>query len=477
MGAALQAGQAVAWQPQPGPQSALISCPVPDVFFGGARGGGKTDSMLGDFAAHAMAYGRHASGVFFRRTAKQLEEVVHRAMAIYPQLGAVWRKADATWEWVSGPGTGARLKMRHLWDERDAANYQGHGYSFLVCEEIGNWPSPVPIDMVRATLRSAHGVPVRFRATGNPGGPGHSWVKARYIDPAPAGYVPIDDPETGLQRVFIPSRLEDNLALMQADPEYEIRLLSAGPPELVKAWRYGIWDIVAGGFFSDVWDPARHILPPFQVPKRWIKLRSFDWGSAKPASLGLWAESDGQPVPELDGRMFPRGSLVRFGEWYTVARDQRGTPKPNVGLRLDNTQLGHGIARASDGHNWPGWCVADPSIFTEAGGPSIYDQLRQGAAELGHDLYFTPADNSRLAGWQRLRQMLQAAGRERPEEPGLWVTETCREFIRTVPVLQMDSRRPDDIDTENEDHIADETRYAVMLQRQDLGMVKVTGIY
>jgi hypothetical protein len=313
--------------------------------------------------------------------------------------------------------------------------------------------------MIRATLRSAHGVPVKLRLTGNPGGPGHNWVKARYITLAPNGYSIISDPQSGELRVFIPSRLEDNRELTEKDPNYERRLMQSGSPTLVKAWRFGMWDIVAGGFFDDLWNPDKHVLTPFAIPKGWRYKRSFDWGSSSPASLGLWAESDGTIT--ANDLYFPRGSLIRMGEWYTVQKDAQGFVKPNTGLRLMNKELGAGIVKRSEGRIWSG-CVADPSIFIKAGGPSIYEQMRDGAKEAGGMLLFGKADNNRVAGWQKMRDMMQASLAENREHPGLWVFENNIDWIRTVPVLQRDQRNQDDIDTVSEDHAADETRYCIM---------------
>lgn len=444
------------WKPQAGPQTALLTCNIFEAFFGGARGGGKTDGMLGDFAVHAQRYGEYARGVFFRRTYKQLEEVLYRANQLYPKLGAIWIKGEQLWLFPNG----ATLKLRHLWDEADAENYQGHAYTWICIEEATNWPTSAAIDRIRATLRSAHGVPVKLRLTGNPGGAGHNWVKQRYITPGPQGYKVIIDPESGEKRVFIPSRLEDNKALIEKDPNYERRLMQSGSAALVKAWRFGIWDIVAGGFFDDVWNPDKHILTPFEIPANWQFKRSFDWGSAKPSSLGLWAVSDGNPVESI-GRVFPRGSMIRLSEWYTVEKDSQGYVKPNKGLGLMNKDLGAGILFRSEGRNWSG-CVADPSIFIKAGGPSIYDQMREGAREAGGTLTFGKADNNRIAGWQKMRGMLKASLAENPESPGIWIFENCLDWIRTVPILQRDLKKPDDIDTDAEDHAADETRYGIM---------------
>ena len=170
----------IIWEPQQ-QQAALIACPVFEVFYGGARGGGKTDGALGEWASHADLYGANAIGLMVRRTLVQLTETIERSKQIYSPLGAKYHEQDKLWRFPNG----ARLRFAYLERDTDADGYQGHSYSRVYIEEIGNFPSPTPIMKLMATLRSGAGVPCGFRATGNPGGPGHQWVKARYIDPAP----------------------------------------------------------------------------------------------------------------------------------------------------------------------------------------------------------------------------------------------------------------------------------------------------
>ncbi len=464
------------WAPQktkdghPGPQHALLSCPFNEIFFGGARGGGKSDGAIGVWVEHAARYGQHARGMFLRRQYKQLEEVQLRCSALFPKIGATFHKGDGAWFFPNG----AILKLGHLWDEAATNAYQGHQYSMLLVEELTQWPTPAAIDMMRATLRSAHGVPTRLIMTGNPGGAGHAWVRERYVTPAPAGYTPIKDPKTGAIRIYIPSRLSDNIILMKNDPNYVNNLRQAGSETLVKAWLDGDWNIVAGGFFSDILNPDKHFIDQFDIPIEWKYRRSFDWGSSRPASLGIWAVSDGNPVADLDGFVFPRGSLIRIKEWYTVAHKDDGSMMPNEGLRLTNLALGNGIAQRSLRYNFSG-CVADPSIWNKLGRESIYTEMQKGAAEVGHKLFFTPADNNRVAGWQKMRDMLENAAKDRPEDPGLWVFNTCKQFIRTVPVLQRDDTKPDDLDTAQEDHVADDTRYICMTGPRTLKVGDLSG--
>ncbi len=423
----------IVWRPQAGPQKALVDCPLFEVFYGGARGGGKTDAMLGEWALHAARHGADAKGVFFRRELPQLDAAVERSKAIYGPLGAEWNEQKRTWRF---PG-GAFLRMRPLDRDGDAEKYQGHDYTRVYFEELTNYPSPGPVDRIKATLRSGAGVPCGFRATGNPGGPGHAWVRARYIDPGPWRVV-VDQ---GLKRVFIPARLSDNRILTEADPLYVARLRQTGSAALVKAWLDGDWDAVEGAFF-DCWSNARHVLRPFAVPPSWLRFRSMDWGSASPGSVGWWAVvTDDHRTQQ--GAVLPRGALVRYREWY-IAKG------PGIGLKLPNEEQAREIRRREAGETIA-YGVADPAMFREDGGPSIAETFAR------HAVFFRAADNTRVAGWQQIRSRLIGLPDGRPM---IYVFETCRDSIRTIPSLPHDDIRPEDVDTHAEDHAADDWRYA-----------------
>lgn len=457
----------IIWGPQVGPQTALVECPIEDVGFGGARGGGKSDGLIGDYLQHANEYEDAARGMLVRRSYPELEELVDRARYVYSRTGARFKQHPPTWEFPNG----AILRARYLERDKDAERYQGWNNTWLGVDEAGNFPSPIPLDKLRATLRTTRpGVRVFYRQTMNPGGPGHAWNKMRYIDPAKP-YEPfeakVELPGGGVaitHRVFIPSTIDDNILLTEADPRYWERVASAaaGQEWLLKAWRFGDWDIVAGGYFSDVWDRDVHIVEPFAIPEGWRIDRSFDWGSAKPFSVGWWAESNGEPF-ERGGKSFGyvRGDLFRFAEWY----GWNGTP--NEGLRIDAKEIGRGIAALERKWGIAGRVQrgpADSSIYVRENGPSIADDLESVGVK------FVPADKkpgSRKVGWHKLRSMLIASRQPAPrEEPGLFVFSNCRQFIRTVPVLQRDERDVDDVDTRAEDHIADETRYRVTLKKR-----------
>lgn len=446
----------IIWEPQLGPQTALLTCPVFEVFFGGARGGGKTDGMLGEWVSHADEYGENAIGLMVRRELTQLIETIERSKQIFTPLGASYNEQQKMWRFPNG----ARLRFAYLERDADADAYQGHSYTRIYVEELGTFPSPVPILKLMATLRSGAGVPCGFRATGNPGGPGHNWVKARYIDPAPAGWEIIKtafkNPWTGKvlerERVYIPSRVTDNKFL---GDEYIANLQMAGSEQLVKAWLEGDWDIIDGAFF-DYWAAGRHVIPPFNVPVDWLRFRSMDWGFATPFSVGWWAVCPDDIWQEsVTGRdcFIPRGALIRYREWYGAPDGQ-----PNVGIRLTAEEVARGIKEREQGESIA-YGVIDPAAFAHTNGPSIAERMmNEGVMFRRADNTRVSADKGNLGGWDMVRARLKGDG----EAPMMFVFSTCKDFIRTFPVLQHDRDRPEDLDTDQEDHAADDARYACL---------------
>lgn len=459
----------VIWRPQPGPQTVLCQLPYDEMFFGGARGGGKTSGILGHWLKHADEWGAYAKGVLFRHTNPQLEEVKDQAKLLFEKLDARYKDQNGKKMWVFP--NGARLMFSHLEYEKHAKDHQGKAYTWQGWEELTNWQSPSVVDRVSASLRSSHGVKCQWIGTGNPGGPGHNWVKDRFITPAPP-LVPHYDSVKEVWRIFIPSKLTDNRILMESDPGYASRLKGTGPDWLVKAWLEGNWDIVAGGMFDDLWKDEVHAISPFKIPSHWKVERAFDWGSSRPFSVGWWTTADGNPVKLPNGQVlyFYKGTKIRISEWY--GWDGK---TPNKGLNLVDidiarraVQLEHAIEQAHGVRIQEG--PADPSIFAVVNGKSI------GATLSAAGLHFTAAatgPNSRVIGWETMRRMLKASLTHPMEAPGLFVFNSCRQFIRTVPTLPRDSSKIDDVDTESEDHIGDETRYALTQLERTVTMQKM----
>lgn len=411
--------------------------------------------MLGEWIAHASTFKQDAVGIMVRRTRTELIETIERSKRIYGQLGAVFNETEKHWRFKDG----ARLRFAYLERDSDADGFQGHGYTRVYVEEAGTFPSDKPILKLMATLRSGAGAHVGIRLTGNPGGPGQQWVKNRYIDPCPSGYKvftrTFENPFNGntltKDWTFIPARVTDNAYLSQ---DYIAQLQMVGSKQLVQAWLTGDFSIVEGAFF-DNWSEARHVIPRFDIPQDWTRFRSMDWGSASPFSVGWWAVAGDDHVLTVANptgvKILPRGCLVRYREWY-------GAKGPNEGLKLTAEEVAEGIKVREIGETIA-YGVLDPSAFAESGGPSIAERMSR------LKVYFRPADNRRvglrgaMGGWDQLRNRLHG---EADDKPMLVTFDTCVDSIRTIPVLQHDPNRIEDVDTEAEDHAADEWRYACM---------------
>lgn len=446
-----------AWRPQAGPQTdAIRKAWVPELFFGGARGGGKSDLLLADFAQDVpTVWGESWHGILFRQTYKQLEELIKRALVLYPRWfdphnrGLVnWKIGDSTWEWANG----ATLKLRYAESETDWMEYQGHQYGWIGWDELTQWSSPENYMRMKACLRCADPrVPFRrIRSSGNPGGPGHQWVKRYFgIDRVPRGYQLMTDPdkpELSAKRMFIPSKLTDNRKLTDADPEYMDRLKELGSPELVRQWVDGDWDGVVGAYFPE-FEVRKHVIEiaPENIPAHWSRYRAMDWGSAKPFAVYWIAVADGTET--LDKQMFPRGSLLFYREYY-------GARKPNEGVRMTAEEVALQIA-ARDGDERIIDSVADPSIWVNNGGPSIAERMITATA---NKVTFRRGDNKRIPGWDQLRQRLKGNG----DHPMIFFNASCQHLIRTLPAIQADTMQPEDVDTDAEDHALDSARYGCM---------------
>jgi hypothetical protein len=485
--------QQIIWTPQEGPQTALLQCPVFEIFYGGARGGGKTESSIGDWLQHSSMYGENAVGIFVRRSLTQLKDVIARTRVLFSKLGCTYNVQDKMWKMAGG----ARLYFVHLENDSDAELYQGWSLTRIYIEEATNFPLPDPIMKLKACLRSGSGVPLGMRLTGNPGGPGHKWVKARYIDPAPQGYKIIKDtyvqithndpvqimvdgqliatqlygvfmvsgrtengkqrlikdngeeigvlekehPELVRERVFIPSRLSDNQLLLKNDPLYALNLRQSGSEALVKAWLNGDWSVIDGAFFSE-FSYAKHVLGndwKGKIPKSAHRFRAYDWGGAKPFCVGWYALSNGEWG-------LPDGALLKYREWY-------GASGPNKGLKMSTALQAEGILLRDKEDGVSGWnCVADGSIFNFNGGPTIAEDFSTRGVQ------WRRADKDRQQGWQQVRNRLLGKN----ERPLLYVLDECWATIEQFQTCQHEDLNSEDLDSDAEDHAMDETRYACM---------------
>lgn len=443
MTATAEAEYTAVWSAQPGPQSALIECPLPDLFYGGARGGGKTDGFLGDWIAHSSRYGRHATGVFIRRTYDELTEAIKRAHDIFPPLGAKWHESTKTWTMRNG----AEFRFRYLERDSDASQYLGWSITWLAIDQAEQFPSPEPINKLWGILRSAQGIPCVRRISGNPGGPGQAWLRAQYIDAAPPftpfSYrpQPVEAPDFEVTAVFIPARLEDNVLLRSRDPGYEARLAAVGGPELYRAWRHGDWDVIAGVMFSELRERL-HCEDP-RLPLDWTaKEITLDYGYSD-MSHALWIETGS-------------GMFGSPHSWVYRELVVNELPPPILAQMIYRRTLANEQVRRIiiDTNAW-----ATP----QDGGPAPAEQMIAKWRALKWDVAVVPAtkgQGSRRRGWSLLHTYFY------PRRRGgalLRVMRTCPVLWRQLTSLArgIPPHDPEDLEDGQIDHGADSLRYWV----------------
>jgi hypothetical protein len=462
-----------AWIAQEGSQALFLSCPVFETLYEGTRGPGKTDALLADFCQHVgQGFGAAWRGILFRETYPQLADVVAKSKAWFKLWfpKAEFNETKMTWTFPDGE----ELLLRHMKKPDDYWNYHGHAYPWIGWEELVSWATSACYLAMMSCCRSpVPGIPRKYRATTNPYGKGHNWVKARFQLPQMRGRI-IHTPGEE-DRVALHGNIHENRILLDADPQYINRIRAAASnPSMIAAWLDGSWDVTSGGMFDDLWNSNVHVLPKFNIPRSWTVDRAFDWGSSKPFSVGWWAESDGTNLLLPNGSTFRtvRGDLFRVAEWYGCKKNEE-----NVGLNMLAKDIARGIKMREVGFGLAGRVIkgpADSSIFDEENGNNISKDMKAEGVE------WEPADKgpgSRKQGWEQIRKRLRAAlnidENDQPrltprEEPAFYVVNTCDQFLRTVPPIPRDDTDPDDVDTDVEDHIGDEVRYRVRFKRKSL---------
>lgn len=493
-------GKDVAWRPQNGSQSRFMDSKIFEALYHGTRGPGKTDALIMAYAQHVdRGHGSAWAGIIFRQTYPQLADVQAKSEKWFRQIFpmAKFNRSKMQWDWP----TGERLLFRHMARPSDYWNYHGHEYPFIGFEELCNWPDDQCFTAMFACCRtSTLNVPRMVRATTNPYGPGHNWVKERYrlhgqwwktlyiTDAMDA------DGRPEPWRVAIHGHINENKILLEADPHYKQTIVAAASnPAMAQAWLDGSWEIVAGGMFDDVWSMEHNIVVSFDVPLSWHVDRSFDWGSSAPFSVGWWAESDGSDLKMKNGRWRStvKGDLFRIHEWYGW------TGRANQGLRLLAVDVAKGIVERE--MQWgmregfgaqekvrvrPG--PADNSIHDVENGMSIAMDMSK-PVRIGNEMHkgisWARADKrpgSVKNGLEHMRKMMKNAwpSKGRPRElPGLYVTDECAQFIRTVPTLPRSEKDMDRVDDNAEDHCCDESRYRIRFSGQRSGSGTHVGMY
>lgn len=445
-------GKRVAWVPQPR-QAEFMRRFEDEVLFGGAAGGGKSDALVAE--ALRQIDKPWYKGLILRKTYPQLTELIDKAYRLYPQIDpkAKYNESKHTWTFRSG----AKVIFGSMASPKDKYKYQGIAYDFIGFDELTHFTWEEYEYLLSRNRPNGPGMLCYIRATANPGGVGHGWVKDRFITPVPPMTTIWDEAKfierdgsvrtRRMSRIFVPSFVQDNPALLRNDPDYVFKLASMSEAKK-KALLYGDWDSYEGQVFREFRDDPdhyidhryTHVIEPFSIPAHWRIYRSFDWGYSKPFSVGWWAVDQ-------------EGIAYRVKEWYGCRRNE-----PDVGLEMDMSDVAAEIKRVERedpvfrGKHIQG--VADPAIWNRQTGESIAEIAeRQG-------VYFEKGDHERIAGLAQVHERLKFGKDGRPR---LYVFNTCRDFIRTIPSLIYDERRVEDVDSRLEDHIYDECRYFCMM--------------
>lgn len=434
----------VIFAPNPGPQTEFLSAAEREVLYGGAAGGGKSFGLLADPLRY---FGNgNFNGLILRRTNDELRELVWKSQELYPKAypGAKWQEKKSQWIFPSG----AKLWMTYLEREEDVLRYQGQAFSYIAFDELTQHATPFAWNYMRSRLRTTDpDLPVFMRATTNPGGPGHGWVKRMFIDPSPPNKAFVaTDIDSGdvltypeghekagqplFYRRFIPATLKDNPYLYD-EGNYEANLLSL--PEMQRRQLLeGDWAIADGAAFPE-FRPNIHTCEPFDIPDDWRRFRSCDYGYSSYSAVH-WFAID--PAYE---------TLYVYRELYLTKHTGRDLARAVLDAeRGDNIQYG----------------VLDSSCWHQRGqlGPSIAEEM------ISQGCRWRPSDRSagaRVAGRNRLHELLKYD--DEAERPGIVFFDTCRQIIADLPVIPNDPKGGDDIDVRyRSDHAYDSIRYGVM---------------
>ena len=427
-------------------QKQFLKADTKHIGFGGARGGGKSWSVRTKAKLMALNY-PGIRQLIVRRTYPEL--VNNHINQLRVELLDIARYNDK--DKVFSFRNGSSINFMYCAKDTDLDRLQGVEYDIIYLDEATQL-SEYQMKTIAACLRGANDFPKRIYYTMNPGGQGHGYIKRIFIDRK------FEDGENPDDYTFIQSLVTDNKVLMAKQPDY-IKQLEALPPKLREAWLYGRWDIFEGQFFEEFRetpDAAKaaeegcsvedllmqrrwtHVIKPFEPPAGWTICRSYDFGYNKPFSCAWWAV-------DYDG------VLYRIMELYGC------TKTPNEGVKWAPDRQFQEIARIEREHPWLQGKqihgVADPAIWDASHGVSIAEV----ASQFG--VMFTPGDHERLAGWMQCHYRLQF---DENGYPRMYVFNNCKGFIRTVPGLMYSDIKPEDLDTDGEDHIADEWRYMCM---------------
>jgi len=438
-----QVQREIIFEPNPGPQTDFLASTEQEVLYGGSAGGGKSYAMIADPVRYLN--NPNARMLLVRRSTEELRELISVSKQLYPKAipGIKFMERDKTWVAPSG----ATLWMSYLDRDDDVMRYQGQAFNWIGFDELTQWPTPYPWNYMRSRLRTtkASGLPLYMRATSNPGGPGHQWVKKTFIDPEtpnkpfwatdtdtgeiicwPKGHTKEDEPL--FKRRFIPANLFDNPYLSD-DGMYEANLLSL-PEHQRRQLLEGDWDINEGAAFPE-FNRKIHVVEPFDIPNSWPRFRACDYGYGSYTGV-VWIA------------VAPDEQLIVYREMYVSK--VLATDLADLILQTESEEkIRYG--------------VLDSSLWHKRGdtGPSLAEQM------IVRGCRWRPADRSkgsRVSGKNEIHRRLQVD--EFTEQPRMVIFNNCKNLISQLPAIPLDKNNPEDVDTKSEDHLYDALRYGVM---------------
>ena len=420
----------VIFQPNEGPQSDFLASSEREVFYGGARGGGKSYAMLVDPLRYCDK--QHHRALLIRRTMPELRDLINHSQQLYSKAypGAKWREQEKEWRFPSG----ARIEFGYAENLTDALRYQGQSYTWIGIDELPQYPTPDIYNFLRSSLRSVDPqIPVYMRATGNPGNVGSLWVKEMFVDPSESNKrfnveIPTPMGIKKISRKFIPAKLQDNPYLMQTDDYYA--MLASLPEVQKKQFLEGDWDAYESSSFPE-FNRQVHVIEPFDIPRNWMRFRAADWGYSSPACC-LWFAVD------YDNNLFV------YRELYTK-RNTADIFARKVLEMEDGEYIRYGIL--------------DSSTWARRGdiGPSIAETMIQEGCRWRQS---DRSPRSRISGKVEVHKRLRVD--EDTGYPSMFIFSNCLNLIRTLPMLPVDKNNPEDVDTTADDHAYDALRYGCM---------------
>ena len=416
-----ESDESIVFKANEGPQTEFLAAGELDVLYGGAAGGGKSYAMLVDPLRYCHKPVHRA--LILRRSMPELRELIDKSRELYPKAfpGCKFREVEKLWNFPSG----AKIEFGFLERDADVYRYQGQAYSWIGFDEITHLPTEFGWNYLASRLRTTDPEIVPYlRCTANPGGVGAHWVKKRYVDP----YEPNKafEGSDGLTRKFIPARLDDNPYLAE-DGRYE-QMLKALPAVQRKQLLEGNWDITEGAAFAE-FDPDFHVIPPFQIPIGWERVKGIDYGYASESAC-VWGAID--PSDR---------TLIIYRELY-----QKNLTGVDLAQLITQMEIEDPFSVAG---------VLDTAAWNRTGttGPTVGETL----VRAGHKL--RRADKNRIQGKIQIHEYLKVQQSGRPR---IQIFNTCPNLIRELQSIPLDRSNPEDVDTHAQDHAYDALRYLIM---------------